>query len=121
MGVQMKKVLRFLFFLCVLVPAFTAGGYAFQQSAMPGGQTKGTIETLIGTIDYMEQLGGYFLRGTNPGGEFFIVNQNPQILKTLKEGGKTVTVQGYNTSQGAEYFFITKIDGRKYKSPKSAK
>jgi hypothetical protein len=84
-------------------------------------QANAPPETMQGTIDYMENLGGYFIRGENPGGEYFIVNQNPKVLKALKESKKTVTLQGYTTNQGAEYFFIQKIDGKKYTGAKPAK
>jgi hypothetical protein len=40
-------------------------------------------------------------------------------LEPLKENGKTVTIQGYTTNQGAEYFFIEKIDGKKYTGAKN--
>jgi len=114
----MRYALRFVFFISILAPTLT-----MNTNASQGGSTasKAPSETVIGTIDYMEQLGGYFIRGENPGGEFFIVNQNPAVLKGLKENRKSVKIQGYTTNQGAEYFFIEKIDGKKYKAAKPAK
>lgn len=109
-------VLSVLFALVVVAGPCLAQG----QAKAPSAAEKPETETLKGTIDYMERLGGYFIRGVEPGGEFFIVNQNPAVLKKLKESGKTVTIQGYTTKTGAEYFFIQKIDGKKYSAPKPA-
>ena len=75
-------------------------------------------ETRKCMIDYMERLGGYFIRGVEPTETLFIVNQNPTVLKKLKESGKTVTIHGHTTEAGADYFFIEKIDGKKYSAPK---
>ncbi len=117
---MMRGIGRFLVVGCLFVQLFGSGVYGSQKRER--GETElQTIETRQGTIDYMERLGGYFIRGQNPGGEFFIVNQNPKVLKALKESGKTVTIEGYTTNQGAEYFFIQKIDGKKYTAAKSPK
>ncbi len=110
---------RFSVVVFAFVQLFGSGVYG-QKRARAETELQ-TIETRQGTIDYMERLGGYFIRGQNPGGEFFIVNQNPKVLKALKESGKTVTIEGYTTNQGAEYFFIQKIDGKKYTAAKSPK
>ncbi len=119
----MRRIMQFFVVVGMLVPTLMAGAGSPQKPATPSTamQTKASTETIQGTVDFMERLGGYFIRGQNPGGEFFIVNQNPKVLKGLKESGKTVTVQGYITNQGAEYFFIQKIDGKKYTGSKSAK
>ncbi len=116
---MMRGMGRFLVVVFVFVQLFVSGVYD-QKRARAETELQ-TTETRQGTIDYMERLGGYFIRGENPGGEFFIVNQNPKILKALKESGKTVTIEGYTTNQGAEYFFILKIDGKKYTAAKSPK
>jgi len=84
-------------------------------------QNNPAMKTTKGTIDFVELPGGYFTGDEDPGGELFIVNQNPKTLKPLKESGKSVTIQGYTTNQGAEYFFITTIGGKNYKAPKSPK
>ncbi len=119
----MKRIMQLFAVVGLLVPALMAGAGASQGPApqIAAKQTKAPSETIQGTIDFMERLGGYFIRGQNPGGEFFIVNQNRKVLKALKESGKTVTIQGYITNQGAEYFFIQKIDGKKYTGSKSTK
>ena len=71
--------------------------------------------TVKGKIDYMERLGGYFVRSLEPGGEFFIMNQDPKLLDELTKSGKTLTIEGrINLALGAEYMFIEKIDGKKY-------
>jgi hypothetical protein len=125
-NMKKEKVLVFVFLSLFVIALMTGAG-------LVQGQTKTTMtpstkpakpetETLKGTVDHNERLGGYFIRGVEPGGEFFIVNQNAAVLKKLKGSGKTVTIEGYTTKTGAEYFFIQKIDGKKYsvakKSPK---
>jgi hypothetical protein len=84
-------------------------------------QDNPAMETTKGTIDFVKQPGGCFTRGENSSGELFIVSQDPKTLKPRKGSGKSVTIQGYITNQGAGYFLVTKIDGKKYKAPKSAK
>jgi hypothetical protein len=113
----MKRMLQFFVVFILLVPAFTPKVAASQggSAASKSKRADAPKETMQGTIDYMKQLGGYFIRGVNPGGEFFIVNQNPKVLKALKDSGKTVTLQGYTSNQGAEYFFIERINGKRYK------
>lgn len=120
---MIRSILRFFIVFSMLVPALMPGIGASQgpATAPTPMQAKAPTETMQGTIDYMDRLGGYFIRGQNPGGEFFIVNQNPKVLKALKQSGKSVTIQGYTTNQGAEYFFIQKIDGKKYGGAKSTK
>jgi hypothetical protein len=110
----MRCTIRILILIILFTPALALNISASQQGRSTA--SKVPEETVIGTIDYMEQLGGYFIRGENPGGEFFIVNQNPAVLKALKESRKSVKIQGYTDKRGAEYFFIQKIDGKKYKA-----
>lgn len=66
-----------------------------------------------GKIDYMENLGGYFVRGEEPPEEYFIVNQDPKLLEELMKSRKTVTIEGHSTI-GADHLFIEKIDGQPY-------
>jgi hypothetical protein len=105
--------------LSLLVFTLIAG-----MNLMPGqaqaatGSAKQPLDTLKGTIDYNERFGGYFIRGVEPGGEFFIVNQNPEVLKKLKESGKTLTIKGRTGQGGAEYFVIEKIGTKRYSAPK---
>ena len=75
--------------------------------------------TIKGKIQHMEQLGGYYLLGENPGGEFMIVNQNPKVLETLMKSEKTVTVEG--SLKGAEWLTIEKIDGKPYSGKAASK
>jgi hypothetical protein len=96
----------------ILTIAILLGHVYAQGSAKTS--DKAPLETIKGTIDYNERLGGYFIRGMEPGGEFFIVNQSAPVLNKLKESGKTVTIEGRTASTGAEYFVIEKIDGKKY-------
>ena len=84
-------------------------------SQNPAGTTKpeGPQITLKGKIDYMKNLGGYFVRGIEPGGEMFIVNQDPKLLDELYKSGKILIIEG-RIVRDAEYLFIEKIDGKKY-------
>jgi hypothetical protein len=84
-------------------------------SQKPAGTTKpeGPQITVKGKIDYMMNLGGYFVRGIEPGGEMFIVNQDPKLLEELYKSGKTLNIEG-RIVRGAEYLFIEKIDGKPY-------
>jgi hypothetical protein len=103
--ILMASMVAFMVFL-------TGPASANGQTPTPGATAE--TETIKGIIDYNTRLGGYFIRGVEPGGESYIVNQNTALLKKLKASGKTVTIQGYTTEQGAEYFFIESIDGEKY-------
>ena len=112
-------------FAMVVVPSLLvivlAAGTCFargQAKAPAVAAEKPQTETRKCMIDYMERLGGYFIRGVEPTETLFIVNQNPTVLKKLKESGKTVTIEGHTTETGADYFFIEKIDGKNYSAPK---
>jgi hypothetical protein len=74
---------------------------------------EGPQMTIKGKIDYNKSMGGYFVRGLEPGGELFIVNQDTKVLDDLMKSGKTLTIEG-RIVRGAEYLFIEKIDGKKY-------
>jgi hypothetical protein len=94
------------------------------QVAFAQGQAQDTKKgefkiTIKGKIQHMEQLGGYYLLGENPGGEFMIVNQNPKVLGTLMKSKKTVTVEG--SLKGAEWLTIEKIDGKLYSGKAASK
>jgi hypothetical protein len=108
-------VVSSLFVLVLVAGTCFAQG---QAKAPAAAAEKPQTETRKCMIDYMERLGGYFIRGVEPTETLFIVNQNPTVLKKLKESGKTVTIQGHTTEAGADYFFIEKIDGKKYSAAK---
>jgi len=118
--IQKRLIRLMLVALPVLLILIAAGpGFAQEQTMAPvaAGADK---EIIKGTIDFNERLGGYFIRGVEPGGEFFIVNQNSSVLKKLKKSGKILTIQGRTTETGAEYFLIESIDGKKYPAAKKA-
>ena len=116
-----EKLLVLVVSSLLLVLVLMAGvGFAQGQSQAPA-PAKVAREFIKGTIDFNERLGGYFIRGQEPGGEFFIVNQNAAVLKKLKESGKTVTIEGRTSDRGAEYFVVEKIDGKKYSAKKATK
>jgi hypothetical protein len=77
-------------------------------------QPQGVRITLKGKIDFMKNLGGYFVLGYEPGGEYFIMNEDPKALEELYKSGKTLIIEGLIV-RGAEYLFIEKIDGKEYR------
>ena len=113
-------VILSLFVIALLAGAGFVQGQAKKDTTPYAKPAKPETETLKGVVDHNERLGGYFIRGVEPGGEFFIVNQNAAVLKKLKDSEKTVTFEGYTTKTGAEYFFIQKIDGKKYSTAKKS-
>ncbi len=86
---------------------------SFCQKSSETTKPEGSPITIKGKIEFMKNLGGYFVHGEEPGREFFIMNTNPKILEELYKGGKTVTIEG-RIVRGAEYLFIEKIDGQPY-------
>jgi hypothetical protein len=109
-------VLALLAFVLAAGPGLAQG----QAKAPAAAPEKSETQSRKGEIDYMDRLGGYFIRGVAPAEVLFIVNQNPSVLKKLKESGKTVTIQGHTTEAGPDYFFIEKIDGKNYSASKPA-
>jgi hypothetical protein len=102
------------FTLAVLAPA------ALAQAPAPEVKKEAPRTTSIkGKIDYMKDLGGYYVRGVEPGGEWMIVNQNAPVLKKLMKSKKTVTITG--TLKGAEFLTIQTIDGKPYTGKAPAK
>ncbi len=75
--------------------------------------SEGPNITIKGKIEFMTNLGGFFVHGEEPGGEFFIMNQNTRVLEGLSKSGKTAMIEG-RIVRGAEYLFIEKIDGQPY-------
>lgn len=74
---------------------------------------EGSPITIKGKIDYMKNLGGYFVMGDVPAREYIIMNENLKVLGELYKSGKMVTIEG-RIVRGAEYLFIDKIDGQPY-------
>ncbi len=106
-----KSVIRIvLSLLFITMVACSTVGQKPAESTKP----EGSPFTVKGKIEYMERMGGYFVHGFEPGGELFIVNQDPKVLGNLMKGGKTLTIEG-RIVRGAEYLFIEKIDGQPYR------
>ena len=119
---KMKRRAMLIIVLPLLFLVLTAGqGFAQTPIKPPADTAKAEKETIKGTIDFSERLGGYFILGQEPGGEFFITNQNEKVLKKLKERGDTLIIQGHTTGTGAEFFFIETIDGKKYSGTKAVR
>ena len=114
----MKTKRMVLSVLVALLFAVIAVGTCFAQGqAQPAKEPR--VITLQGKIEFMDQLGGYFVHGVRPGGEWMILNQNPEVLKKYMEGKKTLTIEG--TLRGTERITIMKIDGKEYVTKKQAK
>ncbi len=110
-----RRLIRIIFFWTIIA-LFALVGCAKQAVQTQGEKSaapEGSQITVKGNIDFMQNLGGYFVRGLEPGGELFIMNQNPQVLEALFKSGKTVIIEG-RIVRGAEYLFIEKIDGQPY-------
>jgi hypothetical protein len=95
----------------ILFSLVFAIGTGFAQPAQSPGKEpfKNTIK---GKIEFSKDLGGYYVHGEQPGGEFLIINQNTSVLKKLMKSKKSVTFVG--TLKGGEYLTIETIDGKKY-------
>ncbi len=85
----------------------------FGQKPAESTEPEGSPITVKGKIEYNKSLGGYYVHGFEPGGELFIVNQDPRVLEETMKEGKTLTIEG-RIVRGAEYLFIEKIDGKPY-------
>ena len=105
-----KKKITFIVALALILLVFMAGTGFTQGSTANKEMNKVTIK---GKIDYNRSFGGYYISAENPPSEIFIVNQNKNILESLKKGGKALTIKGHYTI-GADHFMIEKINGKKY-------
>ena len=106
-----KKLVGIVLSLSVIVVVACSG---VSQKPSETAKPEGPQMTVKGKIEYMDRLGGYFVHGFEPGGELFIVNQDPKVLEDLMKSGKTLTIEG-RIVRGAEYLFIEKIDGQPYR------
>jgi hypothetical protein len=112
-----KNIISILI-LSVFILAFMATACC-AQAAAPDVKKEPRKITLEGKIDFMKDLGGYYVRGVKPGGEWMIVNQNKKVLKGLMKSKNTLTIVG--TLKGAEFLTIETIDGKKYTGKAPAK
>jgi hypothetical protein len=94
-----------------LVAAVAASACFAQTKAQETKKDPNAI-TIQGKIEFLDMLGGYFVRGVKPGGEWMILNKNPEVLKKYMESKKTLTIEG--TRSGTERIMIKKIDGKEY-------
>jgi hypothetical protein len=113
-----KKMLSIILILSIIA---TATGFALAQGQAKDQGAQGQVDqgqpvTVKGKIAYMKALGGYFVNGEDPAGEFMIVNQVPKILDGLFKSGKSVTING--RLRGADFLTIEKIDSVKYGAQK---
>ncbi len=117
-----KSLGGIILFLSVITLLGTIG-CAQRQGQVQGAATatpEGPKMTIKGKIEFMTNLGGYFVHGEEPGGEFFIMNENPQVLEGLLKSGKTLVIEG-RIVKGAEFLYIEKIDGQPYQGAKIQK
>ena len=116
-----KKIIGLLLSMMFLL-ALAGNGAAREPYPVGGsGGEKKAIKkiTVKGKVNYQKGLGGFFINGEDPFGEFMIVNPNPGLLEELKKEGKTILIEGHLT-MGADYLFIEKIDGKPYPGKKGA-
>ena len=99
-------------FSCLLVVAVVACS-SIGQKPPESTKPEGSPIIVKGKIDFMKNLGGYFILGDVPAREYIIMNTNLTVLEELFKSGKTLTIEG-RIVRGAEYLFIDKIDGRPY-------
>ena len=111
-----RMILSIALGLLVVAIAGQAGFAQGQAQDTKKGEFKITIQ---GKIDHMEELGGYFVRGEKPGGEWMILNQNPKVLAEFMKSEKTLTIEG--RLRGTEWLTIKKIDGKPYSGTPSSK
>jgi hypothetical protein len=112
-----KTMLRSV--LLSLLVAAIAVGSCFAQGQTQEMKKEAPLTTLQGKIAYMDMLGGYYVRGVRPGGEWMILNKNPEVLKGYMESKKTVQIEGILS--GPERIKIKKIDGKEYVAEEPAK
>jgi hypothetical protein len=108
---KMFLMILILSAIAMLSSLASAQGQTKDQGTQ-GQVDKGQPVTVKGKIAYMKALGGYFVNGEDPAGEFMIVNQDPKLLEGLFKSGKKVTIDG--RLRGADFLTIEKIDGVKY-------
>ncbi len=105
-----RRLIRIILSLLVItMVACSTVGQKPAETTKP----EGSPITIKGKIDYMKNLGGYFVLGDVPAREYFIENQDLKLLEALYKSGKVVTIEG-RIVRGAEYLFIDKIDGKPY-------
>jgi hypothetical protein len=101
------------------VVAVVAVSLMVMGSAVPAGfaqitKTKEGVNKIVltGKVDYVKTLGGYYIKGENPPGEFMIVNKNDKVFDKLMKSKKAVKIEG--TLKGTEWVTVEKINGKKY-------
>jgi hypothetical protein len=117
----MKKTVLSIILIVSVMALFTGSVIAqapTKQKAADTQTDKGQPVVVKGKIAYMKSLGGYFVSGEEPFGEFMIVNQDTKLLDELFKSGKKVTING--RLRGADFLFIEKLDGKKYSVKKEA-
>ena len=105
-----RRNLRHIVLVLTAISFFALVGCAQHQVQ----KLEGAKVTVKGKIEFMQALGGYFVMGEDPPGEYMIVNQDQKLLENLKKAGKTVIIEGHYTI-GADHLFIEKIDGKAYR------
>ena len=118
----MKKKISVLM-LCIMFAACLASpGFTKDQPTNPvttPQMEQGQPIVVKGKVEFAQRLGGYFINGLDPAGEFMIVNQNPALLKDMSKSKKNVTIDGH--LRGADFLFIEEIDGRPYQGAPASK
>ena len=111
----MKKKMFSIMLTLAVIAMVSSFALAQGQTKDQGAKSQvdmGQPVTVKGKIANMKALGGYYVNGEDPAGEFMIVNQDPKLLEGLFKSGKKVTING--RLRGADFLTIERIDGVKY-------
>src|SRR4030042_6074139 len=92
-GEKMNHRRLFLMILSLSIITMVACSGLTQKPAETT-KPEGSPITIKGKIDYMKNLGGYFVLGDVPAREYIIMNENLKVLEELYKSGKIVTIEG---------------------------
>ena len=116
-----KQILVFMLSLSLSIfttsCAFAGGQNTYQGTTSQ--MEKGQPVIVNGKVAFAKALGGYYVNGKDPAGEFMIMNQDPKLLEGLLKSGKNITIDG--RLRGADFLFIKKIDGQPYQGKPASK
>jgi hypothetical protein len=116
---MVKKVIILLSLLVVAIVASVCLAQAPMPMMSKEMPKEAPLFAIQGTIEYKDSLGGYYIRGMKPGGDWLILNKNPEVLKGYVESKKTVSIEGNLGSPVG--ITIKKIDGKEYTAPQQSK
>lgn len=114
----MKAKELWLFILAVCVAFTLTSIVALGQEKAPGKAApqppsrQAKKITIVGKIDHLDSMGGYFIQAQKFPEIFTILNQNPKVLAKLAKSGQVVKIQA--TVVQGDNILIEQIDGKPY-------